>query len=104
MLTGPSAAALKKSSRYWPLKPMAMGSPLYSFSMVSLASPYSGLEAEISMPSWLTRKFHRMRALIGELRDAPHGVVQFVALEYHQFIVVARQYRFVIGELPGQNT
>ena len=57
MLTGPSAAALKKSSMYAELNPIEIASPLYSFSMFSLASPYSGLDAEISTPSGETDNF-----------------------------------------------
>ena len=82
---------------------MASGSPLYSFSIVSLASPYSGLDAEISMPSVRDGKFHGVRARVGKLRDALHGVVQFSALDHHFSIVVARQDGFVIRELSGEH-
>src|SRR5260370_36817197 len=57
---------------------MAMGSPLNSFSMISLASPYSGLEAEISMPSFETASFtawaHRSASC--ETRRSPQHYYQ----------------------------
>src|SRR5713101_8094499 len=57
MLMGPSDAAARKSSRYCELKPMDSGSPLYSFSIDSLASPYSALEEESSRPSLASANF-----------------------------------------------
>ena len=44
-----------------------------------------------------------MGALIGKLRNAPHRIGQLPPLDHHVFVVVARQHRFVIRELPGQN-
>ena len=82
---------------------MAIGSPLYSFSIVSLASPYSGLDAEISMPSVDDGKFYRVGARVGKLRDALDGVVQFAALDHHFSVVVPRQDGFVIRELSGEH-
>ena len=35
--------------------------------------------------------------------DARHGVIQFVALDHHVLVVLARQHGFVIGELAGEH-
>ena len=50
------------------------------------------------------RKFHGVGALVGELRNAAHGVGEFGSFDHHMLVVVARQHCFVIRELPGQNT
>ena len=55
------------------------------------------------MPSLADGKFHGMRALVGKLRDALHGIVQFAALDHHVLVVVARQHGFVVGELSGEH-
>src|ERR1700730_8253792 len=48
-------------------------------------------------------KLHRVRTLIGKLRDAPHGVGKFAALYYNRLVVLARKDRFVIRELAGED-
>jgi len=82
---------------------MAMGSPLNSFSMVSFASPYSGLEAENFDAFFRNGQLHGVGALIGKLRDAPHRIAQFRPLDDHALVVVPREYRFVVRELAGEN-
>ena len=100
---GPSAAAARKSSMYCALKPMESGSPLYSFSMRFLGfavfrAGRGNFDAFLG-----DGKFYGVRARVGKLRDALHGVVQFAALDHHVLVVVARQDGFVVGELPGEH-
>ena len=44
-----------------------------------------------------------MRTLVRKLRDPPHRVTQFRALQHYRLIVVARQHCFVVRELPGKD-
>src|SRR5579862_6206181 len=62
---------------------MAIGSPLNSFSIISLASPYSGLDAEISRPSLASMNFTACEQAAAELEEE----MAFVLREFHLPVV-----------------
>src|SRR5712692_3442683 len=49
------------------------------------------------------RELYRVRALVGELRDAPQRIVQLAAFQNDGFVVLPRQHSLVVGELPGEH-
>jgi hypothetical protein len=41
--------------------------------------------------------------LVGQLRNTAYSVAQFGTLDDYGFVVVARQHRLIIRELPSEN-
>ena len=56
------------------------------------------------MPSLETGELYSVRALIRNLRDATNGVANSERSMTTRFVVIAREDRFVIGKLAGENT
>src|SRR5260221_5532071 len=48
-------------------------------------------------------KFYSVRALVGKLRYATHGVCKLCSFEDNAFVVVAGKHSFIIRELAGEN-
>src|SRR6266849_1769751 len=49
------------------------------------------------------RELYRVRTLVGELRDAPQGIVQLAAFQNDGLIVLPRQHGLVVGKLTGEH-
>jgi len=78
-----------------------MGFAFVLFSMISFASPYSGLEAKF--PRLPSRSRVSRRAIAGRRVATPaHRIAQFRAVQRDSLVVFRAADRLVIWELPGE--